>query len=290
MTAGAHGENRMILIRDLEEIPEIDGVAALEKEVWGVEDRDVAPLTMLIAAKAVGALLIGAFDEASLVGFAYGFPGFENKEPVHHSHMLAVKPEYRNFDLGYKLKLAQRERVLAQGIRRITWTFDPLQSRNAHFNFAKLGALADAYKINFYGEETSSFLHKVGTDRLWVSWLLDSQHVRSRLQSEPESGGEPPRAEGARPLVRVGPGGAPERDERLEGLRDEHALIEIPADINALQAESFELAARWREATRWAFTEAIAAGYVVEDFRRPSREGRRSGMYRLSSGKTLDDF
>ena len=93
--------------------------------------------------------------------------------------MLAVKTAYRNHDLGYKLKLAQRERVLAQGIERMTWTFDPLQSLNAYFNFGKLGVVADAYKIDFYGEATSSFLQKIGTDRLWVSWLLNSERVRS---------------------------------------------------------------------------------------------------------------
>src|SRR5436853_2757225 len=98
--------------------------------------------------------------------------------------MLSVKSAYRNFNLGYKLKLAQRERVLAQGIDRITWTFDPLQSLNAYFNFRKLGVIADAYKINFYGEATSSFLHQIGTDRLWVTWLLDSERVRERLENE----------------------------------------------------------------------------------------------------------
>ncbi len=83
--------------------------------------------------------------------------------------MLAVRPAYR------KLKLAQRERALAKGIGRITWTFDPLQSLNAHFNFGKLGVVSDVYKVNLYGAQTSSFLHRLGTDRLWVNWLLESR-------------------------------------------------------------------------------------------------------------------
>lgn len=68
----------------------------------------------------------------------------------------------------------------------MTWTFDPLQSLNAHINFAKLGVVADAYKVNFYGETTSSFLHQIGmgTDRLWVTWLLDSPWVHERLQTK----------------------------------------------------------------------------------------------------------
>jgi predicted GNAT superfamily acetyltransferase len=100
--------------------------------------------------------------------------------------MLAVKPAYRNHKLGFKLKLAQRERVLAQGVKRITWTFDPLQSLNAHLNFGKLGVISDTYKINFYGETTSSLLHQIGTDRLWVTWLIESKRARERFKSDTE--------------------------------------------------------------------------------------------------------
>ena len=86
--------------------------------------------------------------------------------------MLAIKPAFRNHDLGRRLKLAQREHVIAQGIELMTWTFDPLQSLNAYFNFNKLGVLSDRYLLNFYGEDASSFLHRTGTDRLWTSWFF----------------------------------------------------------------------------------------------------------------------
>src|SRR5438132_7750995 len=115
----------------------------LQKDVWKSNDLDVVPLTMLVASREVGAVLIGAYDESKLVGFVYGFPAYENGQVTHHSHMLAVRPAYRNSNLGYQLKLAQRERVLAQGINRITWTFDPLQSLNAYFNFKKLEDVED---------------------------------------------------------------------------------------------------------------------------------------------------
>src|SRR5439155_11403248 len=125
-------------------------------------------------------------------------------------------PSYRNHNLAYKLKLAQRERVLAQGIKRISWTFDPLQSLNAYFNFKKLGVVADTYKINFYGEATSSFLHQIGTDRLWVTWLLDSERVRKRLETENKQS----RLELTRIpyLVQFGANDAPQRNEPSEVL------------------------------------------------------------------------
>ncbi len=166
-----------IRIRDINDAAEMRVVEELQKEVWGIPDLDVVPLTQLVAAKEAGGVLIGAFDGDTLVGFVYGFPSFERGQLAHHSHMLAVKPAYRNFDLGRRLKLAQREQVMAQGIELITWTFDPLQSLNAHFNFNKLGVIADRYLPNFYGEDAASFLHQTGTDRLWVSWFVDRKLV-----------------------------------------------------------------------------------------------------------------
>lgn len=261
-------------------------VEEFQKEVWGVPDLDVVPLTQLIAARAAGGVLLGAFDGENLVGFVYGFVGYERGQMAHHSHMLAVKPDYRSLNLGYRLKLAQREHVLAKGINLISWTFDPLQSLNAYFNFNKLGVVADCYFVDFYGADAASFLHQTGTDRLWVSWLLASRRVVNRLDKTfpaPEFGK-------TKPLIELGADNTPRRHGLNEGLSREQALIEIPADINSLERQSRELALEWREATRWAFTEAIAAGYLVEDFYRRSSGDNQCGVYLLSRGKGLDDF
>ncbi len=205
-----------IIIRDIEQISEMREIEALQKEVWGSDDRDIVPLTIFAATREVGAILIGAFDGASLIGFAYSFVGREDGRMVHHSHMLAVRPIYRNFNLGYRLKLAQRDRALAQGITQMTWTFDPLQSLNAHFNFAKLGVVADAYKINFYGEATSSFLHQIGTDRLWVTWSLDSQRVCERVRTGVKTEDSVFDLERILSLVRVDANNVPQRSESSE--------------------------------------------------------------------------
>lgn len=238
-------ETSTIVIRHVEGFAELRAVEEMQKEVWGVPDLDVVPLTHLIAAQAAGGVLLGAFDRKALVGFVYGFVAQEDGEIAHHSHMLAVKCAYRNFNLGYKLKLAQREAVLAQGINLITWTFDPLQSLNAHFNFAKLGVIADRYVVNFYGEEATSFLHQTGTDRFWVKWILNSERVVQRLSS-------------TKPVLEDPP---------------DKILIEIPGNINAVQQDSPEEACHWREQTRKAFTQAIEEGYVVRDFYRETDKG-----------------
>jgi len=281
-------ETPTIVIRDIERFSEMRQVETLQKDVWRSDDLDVVPLTMLVASKAVGAVLIGAYDGSKLVGFVYGFPAYENGQREHHSHMLAVSPSYRNLNLGYKLKLAQRERVLGLGIDRITWTFDPLQSLNAYFNFGKLGVLADTYKINFYGEATSSFLHQIGTDRLWVTWLLDSERVRQRLQTEKQQTLLEP--ERLPRLIQFGANDVPQRNEPSRILGQKHLSIEIPPDINAVQNEKPELAVEWREATRWAFTEALASDYCVQEFYRSSRNGQPVGNYLLSHRKKVEDF
>ena len=236
-----------ITIRQIDDVAEMRAVEDLQKEVWGIPDLDVVPLTQLVAAKEAGGTLIGAFDDETLVGFVYGFPSFEFGRHAHHSHMLAVKPAYRNLDLGRRLKLAQRDHVIAQGIDLITWTFDPLQSLNAHFNFNKLGVVANRYLPDFYGDEPASFLHQTGTDRLWVSWLISTQRVKNIIDGKTESA----QVEDAGTLS-----------------------IEIPGDINSVQQQEPRAALQWREETRRAFTEAIKAGYVVVGFTRENQIGR----------------
>lgn len=271
-----------ITIREINEPAEIRAVEELQKEAWGLPDLDVVPLTQLVAAKEAGGVLIGAFDGEMLVGFVYGFPSFERGELAHHSHMLAVKPAYRNYDLGRRLKLAQREHVIAQGIDLISWTYDPLQSLNAHFNFGKLGVLADRYFLNFYGEDAASFLHQTGTDRLWVSWLVSSERVKERISGIsyliPSNLGPP--------LVQVEADDSSRRNDFAEGLAQDHAVIEIPSNIDALPRET---GLRWREDTRWAFTEALKAGYFVDAFVRETRGDKRIGKYILSRKKAQED-
>lgn len=266
-----------IQIREIGELAQMRAVEELQKEIWGIPDLDVVPLTHLVAAREAGGVLIGAFDGETTVGFVYGFPSFERGRLAHHSHMLAVKPDYRNFDLGRRLKLAQREHVKAQGIGLISWTFDPLQSLNAHFNFSKLGVLADRYLPNFYGEDAASFLHQTGTDRLWVSWFVSSEHEQRKIYG----GGDDVNFSSAPSLIEIDVDDSPRRNDFSD--RDRLA-IEIPSNIDALQRQNPETARRWREETRWAFTEALKGGYFVESFVRETRGDKRIGKYFLRKG------
>ena len=271
--------NSSIIIREIDSISEMKALEQLQKDVWGWDDLDTMPLMNFIVTREVGGVLIGAFEREKPVGFCFGFVGAHNGHIIFHSHMLAVLPQFREHGIGQKLKLAQREHALAKGFTCITWTFDPLQSLNAYLNFTKLGVVANEYRINFYGETTSSALHRfIGTDRLWVNWFLESERVRKRL----ECGKEPSHAELEKhvSLVKMAPDGSPERRALVN--RD-YLLIDVPADIGVLQQQHPELAVAWRDATRAAFKDALAAGYTVEEFYRIEREGQSAGCYLLSS-------
>lgn len=266
MTSRSSSTQTTIVIRKIESLAEMHEVERLQREIWGVDELDVLPALALKPQTEVGAILMGAFAEGRMVGFVFGFPGILDGEIILHSDMLGISEEYRSHSLGYLLKFAQRDAAMALGVKKITWTFDPLQSRNAHFNFSKLGVTSDRYYVNYYGV-TSSFLHRHGTDRLWVTWLLNSERVVSRVDA-----GNTPRTEtsGLPHLVRVGEDVEPLPGDAISGSQ---VIIEIPTEIKAHHQ-------RWREATREAFTSAIDSGYVVEEFYVSARQ--EVGRYLLT--------
>ena len=275
-------ETTSIVLRDLETIEEIKALEDLQIEAWGDAECDMVPLNQFAAARYVGGTLIGAFHGDSLVGFVYGFYGHIRGRIVHHSHMLAVRHGYREHNLGFRLKAEQRARVLADGLtNRMTWTFDPLQSLNAHFNFTKLGVVSDTYKINVYGEAGMSFLHRNGTDRLFVTWLLDSPRVRRSLEGR--HGANHDHADSRQSVTRLlyySKSGHPEPNENVDAVltRSRFVEIAIPSDINAVEGADFNLARKWREETRRLFSQTLAEGYVVVSY---SRENELSGYYIL---------
>jgi len=273
-----------IVVRDLKTFDELCQLKAVEKEVWGMADEDSIPMTLAIALQAAGNIFVGAFDREKLVGFAFGFLGREHGQTTIHSHMLAVLDRYRHLDLGSRLKQAQRERAMAMGVHEMTWTFDPLQSRNAHFNFGKLGVVSDTYKVDFYGPETSSMLHRNGTDRLWVRWVLNSHRVRDRLAGKSARTETMDALRLLAPLVRFNGDGRPARADLADSLSRQRVSIEIPGEILEVERADMGLAREWRETTRWAFREAVKAGFVVAEFCRSMRGQQGPGAYLLQRG------
>jgi predicted GNAT superfamily acetyltransferase len=178
-----------IVVRKCHGIEEFQRCVTLQKEIWGEEDIEVEPATLFVVASETGGQILGAFDGERLVGYTLALVGLSNGAVFLHSHMTGVLAEYRDRGVGRALKLFQRDEALGRGIRRIVWTFDPLEIRNAHFNLNRLGAIARKYLPNLYGLTTSPLHFGLPTDRLWAEWQLDSARVVaavSDLAREPE--------------------------------------------------------------------------------------------------------
>jgi predicted GNAT superfamily acetyltransferase len=292
-----------ITIRDLHSFEDLKQAEEVEREVWGLSDLDATPMTLAIAVREAGGIWVGAFDGTKLAGFAFGFLGTERGQLIVHSHMLAVRETYRNSQLGYKLKLAQRERALTLRIddgrsndlrvhdlriSEMTWTFDPLQSKNAHLNFAKLGVVSESYKADFYGPETSSVLHRNGTDRLWVTWPLASRRVQHRLQGKDSRAEIVDALSTLTPLIRFNGDGKPVPTDLAAALSRQRIAIEIPSDIGDVEQRNPALAREWRLQTRWAFTEALKSEFLVAEFCRTVRGQQGPGVYLLEKAKVED--
>ena len=273
--------NPDIVIREIASIAELEAVLRLEKEVWEFDDGDVTPLTLAVAMKAAGSIWLGAFNKDALSGFAFAFPSLEHGKIGFHSHTLAVRPSFDDQGIGFRLKIAQRQRVLACGVTEITWTFDPLRSRNAHLNFAKLGVVSNSYRPDFYGAHTSSALHTNGTDRLWVTWRLTDARVEQRMSGRSKRTETLDALAHLEPLIRFNGDGNPAESDFEKALSRQRIAIEIPGNIGQIEATNADLARRWRLATRKAFTEAINAGFTVTEFCRSIRGQQGPGAYLL---------
>ena len=175
-------EGDSIEIRKCHELEELRRAVALQQEVWNFTDAELVPLRLFVVAEKVGGQVLGAFDRGEMIGFALAVPGMRGGHAYLHSHMLAVRKEYRNGGLGRRIKLFQRAEALERGIELIEWTFDPLEIKNAYLNIEKLGAIARRYTINQYGITTSPLQGGLPTDRLIAEWWLKSKRVEQLLE------------------------------------------------------------------------------------------------------------
>jgi len=274
-----------IEIRKLEGLEEIHRCEELQKQIWGFEDRSVVPHHVLITAQKGGGVLLGAFEGERMIGFVFGFPGLEDGRPKHCSLMCGVLDERRFRGVGYQLKLKQREIVLSQGLELITWTYDPLQSVNAYFNFAKLGVIARRYERDLYGDIRDELNRGLPTDRFLVEWWIKSPRVCSRV----EQGERPDFPEGLPMINRTDLKGALLVNVEYDlDLEKERLLVEIPWDIQGLKEVDLKLAQRWRQETREIFEGYLQRGYVVTEFFTVEREGRKRGFYLLERRPVQD--
>lgn len=234
-----------IVLRECTTPDELSACVELQRKVFSLPESEISPVRHFIVTKNAGGFTIGAFSGGTLVGFVLSVPAFLRREQAFYSHMTAVDPQYQSLGLGARLKWAQRERALEQGVKYIKWTFEPVKSRNAYFNLEKLGAVVCDYRENFYGTDYGTSPETVGkkiglaSDRLFAEWHLESDKVV-----------------------------ALSKGEKYENPSSPAAAIVIINDWNSLVAADPQAALAEQMRIRAEFQEAFGAGFVGRGFHR----------------------
>ena len=232
-----------VAIRKCEALEEMQACFALQKEVWRFSDAELVPVRMFVLATKIGGHVIGAFDGGELIAFALAIPGMRGGHSYLHSHMLAVRQQYRNRGLGRRVKFFQREDALARGFELMEWTFDPLEIKNAYLNIEKLGAIARRYNVNQYGITSSPLQGGLPSDRLVAEWWMKSQRVTALLSGK----------------------GMPLSERRM--------CVEVPAQIYEWKASTptRTLALEVQEQNRNLLTKAFEEGLSVLGYERDDK-------------------
>jgi len=241
-----------IVIRECTTIDELDRCVWLQREVFGLPDIEISPRRHLIVSRQAGGWTLGAFQGEELVGFVHHLAAVRNDEIFGYSHMMAVAKDFQNKGVGARLKWAQRERALAEGRNFIKWTWDPMQSRNAHFNINRLGVIVENYADNFYGmdyftdpSQKTERAPGLQSDRLFASWYIGSQRVNALASGQP-----------------------------LNLPASPAEVIAIPSDWSALVKNEVESARREQQRVRASFKEAFSNGLVCAGFDRRDNNPR----------------
>jgi predicted GNAT superfamily acetyltransferase len=252
------GRANEVAIRDLSSVEDVKAMAALLERIWA-EPRVLTP-ELLRALATHGNLVLGAFAGSELIGAQMAFLGREEGRPILHSHVTGIAPEHQHRGVGFLLKLAQRDWALAHDIDVVTWTFDPMISRNAYFNIRKLGALGSRFLRDFYGPMDDLFNAGERSDRLEARWQLRDPRVEAILRGNaPE-----PEAAGAVAILEEEDG-----EPRLHLEREGHRLVvRIPSDFLALREKDRDAARAWRDAVADALDEVFGRGFLATGFLR----------------------
>jgi predicted GNAT superfamily acetyltransferase len=233
-------------------------VQKLEEEVWNTEPL---PLHQTITASQNGGLLLGAFLNEELIGFSYSFAGFNKGNGYLCSHMLGIHPDHQEKGIGARLKKEQKEIASEMGYELITWTYDPLESRNGYLNLSKLQAICSTYVANCYGDMEDSLNQGLPSDRFKVEWWINSPHVENPFEihkDQAQSLFEWETTEQGRPkLINT--------EISLQNFRgiDNPILVPVPTNFQDLKGADHELAIDWRFKTREIFQALFAKGYAA---------------------------
>ena len=287
-----------ITMKPLRELHEMYDAVQLQQLYWGTGAESIVPAHMLFTIALYGGQVIAAMDDNRMVGVLIGLLGADiekNGKPVMANLMIASKrmvvlPEYRSRGIGHQLKLAQRDYAIQQGIRLVTWTFDPLLSRNAHLNIRKLGAISQKYVENLYGTDDSTGLSSLGSsDRLSIEWWVWTPRIEARIAGDDE---KPTfamqREQGVSVVNPVKMDTFAYPSEQFTAPENGRGLVEIPVNMPEIIEADSNLARAWRTHTRAVFQHLMSDGYMVTDFIHETIDRHHRAFYVMTHREHFD--
>ena len=242
--------SKEIDIRECETLDELAACVDLQSEVFALPEIEISPVRHFVVTKNAGGFTLGAYAGEKLIGFVLSVPAILAGGRSFYSHMTAVSADFQSCGVGAKLKWAQRDRALKEGVRYIKWTFEPWKARNAFFNLEKLGATVREYQPNFYGIDyvtASTGGEPIGlaSDRLFAEWDLESEKV-----------------------VNLAAG------EKFIETRTPELVITVPNDWNSLVNSSPDAAIDEQKRIKAEFESAFAKGLICRGFIRDDSNPR----------------
>lgn len=249
-----------VTVRQLRSIDEMRAGVELFDAIWRPSDgTSIMKIEFLQALASANSYVAGAFDGDVLLGACAGFWGPPSRHTL-HSHIAGVAEVAQGRHLGFALKVHQRAWALEQGVRTITWTFDPLVRRNAYFNIGKLGGRVRTYYVDHYGSMLDDLNGDDESDRLKLEWDLTSPRTARCCAGQPLDA--VPRT--APPVLSQDRSGRPV----VTSSDASEVLVTVPVGIETLRHRDPDLAGSWRLAVRDVLGGLLSEGGQVDAFDR----------------------
>ncbi|WP_104090365.1 hypothetical protein [Arthrobacter sp. GMC3] len=270
-TAAAAAASANVRIVDEHQRERLQDIEGLLVAIWGMSPHGAPiPFDLLRSISHAGCNVSAAYTpEGVLCGAAVAIVA---PEGLTYSLIAGVLPGIADKGVGFALKQHQRAWSLARGIETMTWTFDPLVSRNARFNLSKLGAATSTYERNFYGLMEDEINANDESDRLVVIWPLSSERSLRCSEGLVDEVNLPQGA--LLNVIEYGPDAQPAL-VRSDG----NLWCRAPHDILALRESDPQEAAMWRSQLREILESAFASGYIASGV-------TRTGWYKLTPSST----
>ncbi|MBK9749689.1 MAG: GNAT family N-acetyltransferase [Chloroflexi bacterium] len=265
-----------------ESLREYEDVQKLHKTVWGLDDLQVTPLHILMASQKIGGLVLCGYIDDQPVGFIHALCGVDpdSRQIYMYSHNLGVIPYLQGKGIGFQLKLRQKELALDRGINLIRWTFDPLETRNAHLNLNKLGCIVKEYVVDYWGEMDDKLNRGLPSDRLIIEWHLQSTPNAQTMTIDTNEGTEinPDYNLNQVTFDRSGFLAPKHSAKPVSYQTDVSYFVSVPTNFQEIRLQNAGLALEWRMHVRDILRDALSHNVTILRFIRKEHE---HGLYEL---------